>query len=92
MRGKSLTAVSVALVLVVALTATWAGAQEGGTVYHACVNNASGTIFMVSGPDDCGNNETYIMWNQEGLAGPQGLQGEPGPAGFSARRKKYKKI
>lgn len=81
MKRKKLTGRGLALILVVALAATWAWAQDGGPVHHACVNNSSGTIFMVSGPEDCGNNESYVMWNQEGPAGPQGPQGEPGPAG-----------
>jgi hypothetical protein len=72
--------IGVGLVLVLAVAATWVWAQDGETVYHACVNNNSGTIFMVSGPDDCGNNETYITWNQRGPLGPQG---EPGPQGLT---------
>jgi len=61
---------------------TLASAQ--GTVYHACVNNSSGTIFMRSGPDECKSNETYVYWGQigpQGPTGPEGPQGDVGPAG-----------
>jgi hypothetical protein len=81
MKRKKLTGRGLVLILVVALAATWAWAQDGSPEYHACVNNSSGTIFMVSGPEDCGNNETYIMWNQEGPAGPPGADGADGAAG-----------
>ena len=72
--------ISVGLVLVLAVAATWAWAQDCGTTYHACVKN-SGAMFLVTGPDDCKNNETYITWSQVGPAGPAGPQGDPGPKG-----------
>ena len=75
--------ISVGLVLVLAVAATWAWAHNGGTTYHACVKN-SGAMFLVTGPDDCKNNETYITWNQvgpAGPAGPAGADGVPGPRG-----------
>lgn len=58
---------------------TLASAQ--GTVYHACVNNSSGTIFMRSGPDECKSNETYVYWNQIGPQGPTGPEGPQGDGG-----------
>ena len=80
----------VLLALVIAGAATWAWAQDGDQIYHACVNNSSGNIFMVAGPEDCKNNQTYISWNKvgpigpigpTGPVGPQGPQGEIGPPG-----------
>jgi hypothetical protein len=50
-------------------------------VYHACVNNSSGSIFIVESETDCTNNETYISWNHTGPQGLQGIQGDPGPQG-----------
>ena len=70
MRSR-ITTVLVALVAVALVGAALASAQ--GDVYHACVNDSSGAIFMVSGPDDCKNNETYIDWNRIGPQGPPGL-------------------
>ena len=67
------------LVSIMVFAATWVWAQDPGTVHHACVNNGSGTIFMVTGPDDCGNAETYVTWNQTGPAGPEGPPGPEGP-------------
>jgi hypothetical protein len=66
---------SVAMVLVAALAATWAKVQDGGEVCYACVSNASGTIHMI-GPDEiCSQNEILIEWNQIGPAGGDGADG-----------------
>jgi hypothetical protein len=81
MKGRSLLGIGLVLALLMAGVATWAGAQDSGVPYYACVNNNSGTIFMASGPDDCGNNEIFVTWNQQGPTGPQGPQGDPGPEG-----------
>jgi len=69
------------LVSVVLLGATLVFAQDEEVVYHACVKN-SGAMFMVSGPEDCKGNETYIWWNQIGPQGPVGPQGPEGPSGL----------
>lgn len=79
MRSK-ITTVLLALVVVALVGAALASAQ-GGEVYDACVNNSSGTIFMVDGPEDCTNNETYVNWSQIGPQGPQGPEGPVGPQG-----------
>jgi hypothetical protein len=80
--------------LLAASIATVAGAEvvSNGTTY-ACVNNASGTIHVVTATGTCGTNEVQLVWNQQGpkgdpgpqgsagAAGPQGPQGSQGPAG-----------
>jgi hypothetical protein len=82
--------IGVGLVLLLAVAATWTWAEGTETVYHACVNNSSGTIKMIAPDEECKNNETRIMWNALGPAGPPGPQGsagadgadgEPGPPG-----------
>ena len=47
---------------------------------HACYNN-SRHLLIIDDPANCGNNETAVSWNQQGLQGPQGLIGLTGPAG-----------
>ena len=50
---------------------------QSNTVYHACVNNSSGTIKMVTASGTCASNEMRIVWNQQGppgVAGPQGAR------------------
>lgn len=79
MRSR-ITTVLLALVAVALVGAALAWAQSD-EVYHACVNNSSGRIFMVSGPEDCKTNETHVNWNQIGPEGPQGVQGPAGPQG-----------
>jgi len=61
-----------------ALTAwtTDAAAQE----IHGCIKS-NGVLKVVAAPDNCGNNETPISWNQQGPPGPKGDPGEPGMDG-----------
>jgi hypothetical protein len=77
----------VGLVLVLlASSAILAGAQGVPVVYHACVNNSSGTIHMIPADGKCNNNEQLVTWNSQGPPGQQGLpgaQGDPGPAGLA---------
>lgn len=68
------------LPLILTLTA-FIGAGE---VIHACVNNQSGAIRIVSAETVCTAEETKLEWGIVGIqgpAGPQGLQGIPGEAG-----------
>ena len=58
-------------------------AQSENVVYYACVNNASGTIQMISEEEVCNNNEIHIQWNQVGPQGPQGEAGNLALAGQS---------
>ena len=71
-----------ALVLVTGITLV--RAQTADPTYYACVNNSSGTIFIITAEQSCKSSEYRIVWNATGPAGPQGLQGEPGPAGLPA--------
>jgi hypothetical protein len=88
-----------AVVMLAAGLAAGLGAMavaSGGEIYHACVNNSSGTIKMISESGTCAQNELRIVWNQQGPqgpagakgdqgeVGPQGPQGEAGPAGEAA--------
>ena len=64
--------------------ATIAGAHPGGPgtdVIHSCVNNSSGAIKVVGADQMCGNNETPVDWNQQGIAGIEGPKGEKGDRG-----------
>jgi hypothetical protein len=54
---------------------------DGGTVYHACVNNGSGTIKMISAEEQCTNAEQRVTWNEKGPKGDDGAKGDPGVAG-----------
>ena len=45
---EKLVTVGLVLTLVLAGTTVWVGAHTAGQVYHACVNDSTGTIFMVA--------------------------------------------
>jgi len=47
----------------------------------ACVNNNSGTIFIIERFEACKTNEALLVWNAEGPQGPPGERGEPGEPG-----------
>lgn len=49
-------------------------------VIYACVNNGSGALSLMTGPD-CPKNATPLSWNQIGPQGPIGPTGAAGPAG-----------
>jgi hypothetical protein len=55
--------------------------DENGTVYHACVNNGSGTIKMIDETGTCSNNEQRVVWNQKGPKGDPGEKGAKGDTG-----------
>ena len=79
MRTPFRIAVLTALLLAAIATGIrWVVAQDSTITYHACVNNSSGTIFMVAPDKACKLNETRVTWNNVGPAGP------PGPPGPSA--------
>jgi len=72
MKTKTLHLVGLVLIVAVAIGATWAWAQDDGTIYYACVNNSSGTIKVFMEPTACNANELPISWNQTGPPGPSG--------------------
>ena len=47
-------------------------------VIHSCVNNSSGTIFIVGETEDCKKNQTSVDWNAQGLEGEAGADGRRG--------------
>src|SRR5882672_2354073 len=76
--------IGLALALVGGSAVTFAAAASTGVI-HACVNNSSGTIHVVSAADTCSTNEVALAWNQQGPkgdAGPQGLKGDTGAQGL----------
>ncbi len=78
--------ISVGLALLLAVAATMAWAEGGDVVYHACVNNGSGTIFIVDRagglqPErDLRLVESGGPAGESGPVGPQGEAGAQGPA------------
>jgi len=57
-----------------------------GDIIHACVDNGTGAVRIVSEHIECKAGETKLQWGIVGLQGPpgpQGPQGEQGPAGPS---------
>jgi hypothetical protein len=55
-----------------------------GEVIHACVNNETGAIRIVSESLNYNPDETRLQWGIAGVQGPQGQQGakgDPGPRG-----------
>lgn len=83
--------VVVLLAIVLVGGATWAWAQNGNEVIHACVHKQTGSTRIVSDASECIQNvEVHAWWNQvgppgeqgpPGVQGPQGPEGPPGPAG-----------
>lgn len=66
--------IGVILALLLIVGVTWTMAQTEVTQYHACVNNASGTIHMLKSPDEtCNTNEELIVWDSSGVPGPPGI-------------------
>jgi hypothetical protein len=63
------------------VTAVSASPADTAPTIHACVNNSSGTIFVVSATTACNNNSMAINWNSQGVQGPAGPAGPVGPQG-----------
>ena len=69
----------VLLVIVVAALGTgWAMANGDAVVYHACINDSSGTFHLAAENEPCNSNETRLVWNQQGPPGPDGQDGTNG--------------
>jgi len=79
-RGFLSSKAGMVITLVAALVGTtaigFAAATTAGVI-HACVNNNSGTIRIVSATTACTNNEVALAWNTEG---PEGATGPVGPS------------
>lgn len=69
-----------AVALAVALGGVaFAAIPDGGGVFNACYDNATGAVRLVDKqPTDCTGGETGASWNQTGLRGPS--------TGYVARR------
>ena len=52
-------------------------ARDTGTVISACVQNANGSMRIIS-TGGCKSSETLLQWNQQGPAGPMGPAGPSG--------------
>jgi hypothetical protein len=63
------------------VTAVSASPADTAPTIHACVNNSSGTIFVVGATTACNNNAMAIQWNSQGVQGPAGPAGPAGPQG-----------
>jgi hypothetical protein len=72
-------------VLIISAVSFGIGYGQGETSdYYACVNNASGTIRMISSDESCAGNDVLIQWNINGPPGPPGDDGQDGaPGGVS---------
>lgn len=70
---KSTLIVAAVLTLLLAVAAMAAFAQDENPTYYACVNNSSGTIFIVGAETTCKTNEYRIVWNMQGPPGPPGV-------------------
>lgn len=84
-RSRRNPAVAVAAVGLVAAGIGVAQAQVAGEdVISACFKSSDGMLRVIDAGGRCRANETLLQWNKQGLAGPQGVPGEPGiqgPAG-----------
>lgn len=71
----------IALIVATMLTLSTVARAQAPQVIYACVNNASGTIHIISAGSACASNEIKLNWNNEGPAGPAGPIGPAGPTG-----------
>lgn len=86
--SKRMHPANAAMFLLLASTLTVsASAAPASTVIIACYNNQNGRARIVSSTANCTSNESFVIWNIKGPAGPQGpagpkgASGLPGPAG-----------
>ncbi|MBE0609035.1 MAG: collagen-like protein [Dehalococcoidia bacterium] len=70
--------------VIAAMAATGLAVADGESEsIYACVNNSSGTIFIVDADAGCKPNDTKIEWNKQGPRGEDGLPGAPGNDGVA---------
>ena len=72
---------AVFLLLATAAACTAAPPPPPATVIIACYNVQNGRARIVSTTAACAPNESFVIWNIRGPAGPQGPAGAQGPAG-----------
>ena len=81
--GKRNLFVVLAMIAAMAIGGTSAVLANGnsGNVIYACVNDASGTVKIVTADTVCHENSTLVHWNQEGTPGMNGADGTDGTDG-----------
>jgi len=62
-------------------TSLLTGIPDDEGVFHACVNDASGEVRLISKDETCLSNWSKVFWSQTGPQGPPGPQGDQGPPG-----------
>ena len=67
--------------VVLAAGGAYAVASSRGGTITVCVSHRTGVLYRSS---SCGSHDTRLSWNKQGLAGPRGPQGEPGPGSGGA--------
>jgi hypothetical protein len=81
--GRLIGASTLGMALVLSLAAP-ARVNAATVTYHACVNNSTGDIIIVTAGKACKSGSHKIQWNEtgpQGPAGPGGPKGATGPAG-----------
>jgi hypothetical protein len=81
--GRLIGASTLGMALVLSLAAP-ARVNAATVTYHACVNNSTGDIIIVTADKACKSGSHKIQWNEtgpQGPAGPGGPKGAIGPAG-----------
>jgi len=77
--------------LTVASATTTNSFQDASGVYWGCANNHSGVLHLINNPvptsdghtgnETCGEDETPVSWNAQGVAGTNGTNGTDGTNG-----------
>ena len=85
--GRAVALAVVTAGALVSATVIWAHGGDASRI-HACVDNASGLVYVTSDPTPYGDPNTGcktglhpLDWGQTGPPGPAGPAGAPGPAG-----------
>lgn len=70
-----------AAVILLGAGVAYASIPTGGVI-HGCYKNLDGKLRVIDqNLDSCGNSETALDWNQQGVQGPTGPQGDTGSTG-----------
>lgn len=80
--SKTIYVASAAMSLLLASTLPLVAAPPpASTVIIACYNTQNGRARIVASTANCTQNESFVVWNIRGPAGPQGVSGPAGPQG-----------